>query len=233
MLILIAPYKKNKDNCLRVIKKLLIRITFTFLLLSLCTISAAQFKNYSTKNAYSHNNYLNPTPFYLAFKNEFDSIEADVFSVKGIIYVAHQKEEIQLKNTLKNLYLTQIFHEFISNQTRKLILLIDVKDNYKITLPFFIKEIEPLQKILSTLERPNQLTNIISGTRPPPNEYNYYYHCIFFDDDLKLFSPVEWERVGLVSLPFNKITDWKGEGVINRKEKKKLRHSSDSVHATG
>ncbi len=36
-----------------------------------------------------------------------------------------------------------------------------------------------------------------------------------------------------MSLPFNKISAWKGEDDINRKDKRQLRHTIDSVHSAG
>ena len=55
-----------------------------------------------------------------------------------------------------------------------------------------------------------------------------------FHDDLKLpHTPEEWRRVSLVSLQFDKITKWKGEGPIPPDDLKKLKHTIDSVHAAG
>jgi alkaline phosphatase len=39
--------------------------------------------------------------------------------------------------------------------------------------------------------------------------------------------------VALVSLPFNKVTAWKGEGDLNAGDEKKLAHIIDSTHSAG
>jgi alkaline phosphatase len=210
------------------------KIKFIIICLFLCSVTFAQRKSYTTENAHSHNDYLNQTPFYLAYKNGFGSIEADIFPVNGILYVAHHKPEIQSHYTLNSLYLNPLLQEFTSDRARKLSLLIDIKEDYAMALPLLIKELEPLKQYLSTTEKPNLLTIIISGTRPPPSDYKNYPDFIFFDDNLKFaHTGKEWGRIALVSLPFSKLTEWKGENRLNQKDKKAVKHIIDSVHAAG
>jgi alkaline phosphatase len=203
---------------------------FTFL----CINTNAQDKRYTSANAHSHNDYLNTTPFYLAFKNGFGSIEADVFPVDGILLVAHYKKDVEPYRSLKNLYLDPLLRAFDSGAVRKLSLLVDIKENYELSLAMLIKELSAFQKYLSTPGNTNYLTVIISGSRPSPQEYKNYPPFIFFDDDLKLpHKADEWTRVALVSLPFNKFTNWKGNDALKRKERKVLKHVIDSVHTAG
>lgn len=214
--------------------KNLIKITCIFLSIFICIFTQAQVKRYTTANAHSHNDYLNDMPFYRAFKNGFGSIEADIFPVKGILNVAHRKSEIQPGRTLKSLYLNPLLNELASDSSRRLKLLVDIKEDYKIALQLLIQELQPLKQYLSSPQVPNRLTILISGQRPPPAEYKNYPDYILFDDDLKLYhTPEEWNRVGLVSLPFVKLSSWKGEGSIRNKDKSSLRHTIDSVHAAG
>lgn len=194
----------------------------------------AQPKKYTAANAHAHNDYEHPLPFYSAYNAGFGSIEADVFPVNGVLVVAHSKTEIQPQRTLKSLYLDPLRKELSTDTSRRLNLLIDIKEDYKIVLPLLVQELEPLSNYLSTVQTPNRLTILISGTRPPPADYKNYPSFIYFDDDLKLpHSKDEWNRVGLVSLPFNKMSDWKGEGDISRKDEKALRRTIDSVHTAG
>jgi alkaline phosphatase len=65
----------------------------------------AQPIKYTTANAHSHNDYENPTPFFVAFDNGFGSIEADIFAIGDSLFVAHNKQNIKPGRTLKNLYL--------------------------------------------------------------------------------------------------------------------------------
>ena len=194
----------------------------------------SQQQKYTAANAHAHNDYLHPVPFYTAYNAGFGSIEADVFPVDDVLLVAHSKKEIQSQRTLRELYLTPLLKELSKDTLRKINLLVDIKENYKAALSLLIKELEPLKNLMSSEKKYDRLTIVISGDRPPPSEYKNYPNYIFFDDDLTSHhSPEEWNRVGLVSLPFNKISEWKGEDNINRKDKKRLRNTIDSVHAAG
>lgn len=212
----------------------LIIATLLLLSLSACIISCTSAKKYTVANAHSHNDYLNATPFYNAFNGGFGSIEADVFPVNGELYVAHKKEEIQRQNTLNALYLYPLLSKLNTDSTRKLNLLIDVKENYKEALSLLIRELQPLQRYLSTMGKAKNVTISISGERPSPAEYRQYPDFIFFDDDLKLkHSPEQWQRVSLVSLPFDKISKWTGNGPVPTQELAILKHTVDTVHAAG
>lgn len=215
---------------MKYISKAIFALVFFFLCLSATT----QWKNYTTANAHSHNDYLSSTPFYLAFKNGFGSIEADVFPIDGILYVAHEKKQIQSQQTLQNLYFLPLFNEFTAGRMRKLSLLIDIKENYKISLPLLINELKQLNQYLSVPGKPNYLTIIISGSRPAPADYKNYPDYIFFDSDPKSRHMVnEWDRVALVSMSFSRISGWKGRDALKRKDRKALRNIIDSVHAAG
>ena len=212
-------------------KKILICFSVFFCYVSMSLFS--QQAKYAVANAHAHNDYEHPIPFYTAYNAGFGSIEADVFPVNGVLLVAHSKKDLQPQRTLKELYLMPLL-KALSADNRVLNLLVDIKENYKVALPLLIKELEPLKQYISTPHQTNALTVLISGDRPPPAEYKNYPDFIFFDNDLKLpHSPDEWNRVGLVSLPFNKITEWKGHDHIKRKDKKHLRHIIDSVHSAG
>lgn len=197
-----------------------------------CSVRGIQ--NYSPVNAHSHNDYLNATPFNLAYRAGFGSIEADVFPVNGSLYVAHGKKDIQRERTLKEMYIKPLATVLAADSSRHLQLLVDIKENYLVTLPILIQELQPLKPWLNSAEMPNRLTILISGLRPPPEAYKNYPSFIFFDDDLKLpHSKQEWSRVGLVSLPFDKISSWDGKTPLPHHDKQLLQHKIDSVHAAG
>ena len=203
----------------------------TFIFFCSCTVT----KKYTVANAHAHNDYIHPVPFHTAFNTGFGSIEADIFPVNGVLCVAHNKETIRPGNTLKHLYLEPLLNELAKDSSRRLKLLIDVKENYQLSLQILLKEIEPLKKYLFTLiNKDNPITILITGERPAPSEYKNYPGYIFFDDDLKLHhSSTEWERVRLVSLSFEKYSEWKGENIIDDNDKKSLKRTIDSVHHSG
>ncbi len=204
------------------------------LLLFICNLTIAQPKKYTTANAHSHNDYLNTSPFYRAYQNGFASIEADIFPVNGKLVVAHSKKEIKPINTLKRLYLDPLLRELSSNPARRIKVLVDIKENYKVSLDLLLLELVPLKSYLSAPGLIKPLTILITGTRPLPSEYKNYPNYILFDDDLKLsHKPDEWERVGQVSLSFTRFSAWKGEGKPDEQDIKKLKHTVDSVHQAG
>lgn len=207
------------------------KLVFSVLIIFSATVYAQQ-KNYTPANAHAHNDYLHPVPFLTAWNAGFGSIEADVFPVNGKLVVAHNKKAIQLQRTLDTLYIEPLLKELKKNSTRKVNLLIDIKENYQESLRLLIKELKPLKKYLFTdMDKTKPITILISGERPPPDEYQTYPGYIFFDDDLRLFhTSQEWKRVGLVSLSFQRYSSWNGEGTLNDQDKNLLIQVVDSVH---
>ena len=198
------------------------------------SFAIAQSKIFTNTNAHSHNDYLNDQPFHRAYKNGFGSIEVDIFPVDGILCVAHSKNEIQPRLTLKSLYFDPLLAALKADKTHPIKLLVDIKENHELSLELLIDEIEPLQPYLSTQTETKQVTILISGKRPQPSQYKNYPGYIFFDDDLKLaHTALEWERVGQVSLQFTKYSAWKGESSIETKDKKLLKRVIDSIHRAG
>jgi len=211
-------------------------IFLLFICLNIFSIqSFSQAKDYTVANAHAHNDYMHPVPFYTAYNAGFGSIEADVFPVNGVLLVAHSKNAIQEKNTLKHLYLDPLLKELKDNKNRKVKLLIDIKQNYKLNLQLLIKELESLKKYLFTYsDRSKPVTILISGERPAPVEYKNYPAYIFFDDDLRLHhTPDEWKRVGLVSLSFERYSSWNGSDGLSEQDENLLAHVIDSVHRAG
>lgn len=191
---------------------------------------SAQTKTYRVHNAHSHNDYENDTPFYKAYQKGFGSIEADIYPIDGELLVAHNKKDINKENTLTKMYLQPLEKELSKNPNRKVQLLIDIKENYAVTLPILVKQLQPLKKFYTN----GQLKILISGNRPLPAEYANYPAYIFFDDDLiHPHTPEQWKRVGLVSLQFTVFTKWKGDSTIAREDGDRLRRIINAVHDAG
>lgn len=210
--------------------------TFFCIVFLACFITTqGQPSRYTTANAHAHNDYLNKTPFFLAYQNGFGSIEADVFPVGEKLCVAHTKKEIDTLRTLDSLYL-QPFLKITRTATvvRPFVLLVDIKEDFRRSLVLLIKALAPLQPYLARKGTAGSIKIVISGSRPMPVDFRNYPEFIFFDDDLKQQHTAEsWDRVALVSLPFNKISSWKGEGRISKTDGKKLKHIIDSTHQAG
>ena len=206
--------------------------SFFFILLTstLCFQALGQRRNYSVQNGHAHNDYENDLPFFTAYNTGFGSIEADVFPVNGKLYVAHDKASIRPERSLQTLYLDPLLKTLSTDKSRRLILLIDIKENYRISLPILIRELDPLQAIIAS----RQLQIVISGNRPTPAEFSNYPDYIHFDDDqIRKSSAEEWDRVGLVSLRFSNLSSWKGEGKMKKDERLRIKSTVDSVHRAG
>jgi alkaline phosphatase len=161
---------------------------------------------------HSHNDYLQDVPFWTAYANGLNSIEADIFLVEGSLKIAHTKKEIIAKNTLEVLYLNPLKEALKNNigSIDQLQLLLDVKS----------EPISTLNKIISSVEKYPSITNnknikiVISGRRPESDNYKNYPDFIWFDhQDLNTkLSPENWKKVAMVSTSFNDFSTWGGKG---------------------
>jgi alkaline phosphatase len=200
-------------------------------LLSLLFLLAASATFAQSKFTHSHNDYNNNTPFYRAFYDGFNAIEADIFCVNNKLLIAHDKKNAYALRTLKGLYLDPINYALQKDTTRQLCLLIDIKDDYKKTLSVLMKELSPLKKYLMTTTHPGRLKILISGNRPTPAEFKNYPLYLFFDNDLTLpHTKAQWNRIGQVSLNFEKYSKWKGIEPIPEADRLRITHTIDSVH---
>ena len=203
---------------------------FILLFTILSFFSYGQSLKYTVQNAHSHNDYENDVPFFTAYKAGFGSIEADVFPVNGKLYVAHDKQNIDLNKSLRTLYLEPAARELRKERSRHLILLVDIKEDYITSLDLLVKDLKPFRDVIKN----KRLQIVISGNRPVPGEFNKYPSYIWFDDDQSRKSNSDqWKRVALVSLRFSNLTGWKGQGEISKEDFSRLKSTIDSVHAAG
>ena len=181
---------------------------------------------------HSHNDYANNTPFYKAFTNGYNSIEADIFLVDGQLLVSHSGKALFKERTLKGMYLDPIMYALRRDTTRQLCLLIDIKGDFKKTLPKLEKELKPLKMYLLTRDNlKGRLKILISGNRPLGADFKKYPSMFWFDDDLVYqHDAAQWARIGQVSLNFEKWSKWKGVGAIPATDRKRLHTTVDSVH---
>jgi alkaline phosphatase len=184
-----------------------------------------------SKFTHSHNDYNQTIPFYRAFYAGFNSIEADIFVEGGRLLVSHNRKDLSPERSLKELYLDPLLYAMRRDTSRRVCLLIDVKEEYGPTLAMLIRELEPLRSLLMTKEHAGRLKILISGNQPLPASYKDYPDYLFFDANLLTpHTKAEWERVGQVSLDFSKYSKWKGEGNMPDEDKHRIKHTIDSVH---
>jgi alkaline phosphatase len=184
------------------------------------------------KYTHSHNDYANNTPFYKAFTNGYNSIEADIFLVDGELLVSHGNKLLFKERSLKGMYLDPILYALKRDTLRQLCLLVDIKDDYTKTLPRLEKELKPLEPYLMTRDNlKGRLKILISGNRPQVADFYKYPSMFWFDDDLMYpHEAAQWARVGQVSLNFEKWSKWRGVGALPEADRLRLKKTVDSVH---
>ncbi|MET3038523.1 alkaline phosphatase [Chryseobacterium sp. NRRL B-14859] len=196
---------------------------------------AQNYLNYSVKNAHSHNDYMQEIPFWQAYYAQFGSIEADVFLVKGKLWVAHTEKELSADRTLESLYLDNISKQIKLNKgniyqdsNRKLQLLIDIKQDYKTSL----------NALVSTLQKYPDITGnsgikiVITGGRPQPDDFKNYPDYLYFDGDLdKSYTADQLKRIGMFSADLPDLVKWNGKGIPRDEETWKIKAVVEKAHA--
>ena len=197
----------------------------------------ASFSGYAqTKAAFavhSHNDYLQPVPFWDAYSAGCASIEVDVILQDGGLMVAHEKESIQAPRTFESLYLKPIQQGVDLGLIKEFNfhLLVDIKTEAYSTLDLLVKQTQPYAAILYSPENPRGLKLIISGGRPKTDDYSKYPSWVFFDYQSKeLTAELPWEKIGMVSLSFPRFSVWNGKGRMVESQRQQLQVFIDLVH---
>jgi alkaline phosphatase len=209
---------------------------FKNLLILVCVLGS--FGGYAQNKAafavHSHNDYLQPVPFWDAFSAGCASIEVDVILQDGGLMVAHEKASIQAPRTFENLYLKPIQQGVDLGLIKEFNfhLLVDIKTEAYSTLDLLVKQTQPYAPILYSPENPSGLKLIISGGRPKVSDYVKYPSWVFFDHQSKeLTADLPWEKIGMVSLSFPRFSLWNGKGRIVESQRQQLQAFIDLVHS--
>lgn len=193
---------------------------------------------YTTLNAHSHNDYANEIPFWLAYNNHFGSIEADIWAVKGDLFVAHNTADIKPEITLDMLYIQPIVKLFTENNGKPwkdlpstYQLLIDLKTTVEPTLSLLVEKLKRYPEVFDPKVNENAVRIVITGNRPEPTEFSKYPEFIFFDGILgKNYNEQQLKRIPLFSENLKTIIPWNGKGTMSIKENIRLQSVIDSVH---
>lgn len=175
---------------------------------------------------HSHNDYEQPFPFYTAYNNQFESIEADIFLENGKLLVAHTDKELEPERTLSKLYLHPIDSILkrnngliYSGQNNKLQLLIDCKTEPYSTLHALIDLLKKYPAITSNAN----VKLVITGNRPAEQDYSKYPSYIFFDGRPdEHYSKAALQKIALISVGFSQYSEWNGYSTLTQQEQEKL-----------
>ncbi|RYG17267.1 MAG: glycerophosphodiester phosphodiesterase [Chitinophagaceae bacterium] len=187
---------------------------------------------------HSHNDYLQQKPFYIAYANKVDEMEADIFLVGDSILVAHSKRELNSSKTLYNLYLKPISEAFKKYKNKvsedkkyTFSLMIDVKENWNAVYPSLKKEIEKFDLVFHRGRKKRAIQIVISGARPPHSTFNSYPEWLFFDGLPNItYAKKDLARIAMISDNFSTYSKWKGVGEIPEDDKAKLKKLIDEAH---
>jgi len=212
------------------------RYLYFFIMLLSVTVQA-QPVQHSTAQVHSHNDYEQAFPFWLAWRQGFGSIEADIFLDQGELIVAHDLQQVKKHRTLDSLYLKPLLQclqqnegSVYADQSRQLQLMIDIKTAAEPTL-------EKLVQVLCNypqLTTASSLKIVISGNRPQPAAFATYPDWIKFDGDLqKIYTPEQLTRIEMLSDNFARYSKWNGKGRLPEKEQDTLQKLVTRAHAAG
>ena len=187
---------------------------------------AAQPIKYTVANTHSHNDYEQPTPFWMAYQEQFGSIEADIFLVDGRLLIAHDRKELQQGRTLEDYYVKPLAAQIEKNHghpyadtSRRLQMLIDVKADSTAVLAALVTLLEKYPNLTQT----PSLTWVISGNRPPQSLYTSYPSFISFDGILgNHYSSGALSRITMMSDDLHRYTHWNGLDTIPAADKKTI-----------
>jgi len=206
-----------------------------FFVILLSTGAFAQNTVYTTANAHSHNDYQQAEPLLAAYSLQYGSVEADVILSQDQLLVAHTTKEASPNRTLEDLYLKPLSQYVKTNngypyadQSRKLIMMLDVKSDAVGTINKFI---DLLMKY-PELTHAHNLTFLISGNKPDPSTYISYPSYLWFDGLLDThYSKEALTHIAMLSGNFINYSSWKGNGPMPEKDKAALKKAVDKAHA--
>lgn len=181
---------------------------------------------------HSHNDYEQEQPLVEAFKNNFRSIEVDVWLSKGEVKISHLPWHF--KGTLEEMYLKPLQKlvdggELKADANNPLLLWIDIKS--------FRKKIN--KKLAAVLEKypmiGNEVRIILTGSKRLKRKFVQDYPHIPVDRDENSFedgkespTPFSW-----YTFKWSKHFEWNGEGEMSAVEKEKLRQLVEKIHQSG
>lgn len=182
----------------------------------------AQPAKYTENNGHSHNDYEQNIPFLKAYYAGMGSIEADVFPFDGKLLVAHEKKQTDVQRTLDKLYLKPLAELYarnggnaFSDSSRKLQLVVDIKENYQTVIPLLIRELKQYGDLFNPLVNRSAVRVVLSGDVPSPAHFVDYPEYIFFDGRPSVnYTPEQLKRVAMISDDMGDYTKWNGKGTL-------------------
>jgi alkaline phosphatase len=189
---------------------------------------------------HAHNDYRREPPFVLAHTSGAASIEADIFLRDNELKVAHSSLELKSAPALLDAYILPLAEIFEKNGGRAwknssqiLCLLVDIKSEARPALDKLVQILSKYPQVFDPSVNPLAVRVVISGNRPPPEEFSQYPSFILFDGAALDYSPAELEKIFMISFRWNRYSSWKGRGRMSEKDRRRLAGTIEAVHALG
>jgi alkaline phosphatase len=200
-------------------------------------VSVGAQPRYTTANLHAHNDYEQAFPFWQAYNAGFGSMEADVFLRNGQLLVAHTAAEIDSSRTLASLYLAPLRqlverHQgyLAADTSYHLQLLIDLKTEAAATLDALVALLGSYPKLTAC----KALSLVITGNRPPMEQYGLYPAYLLFDGRFGAMPPPEaGKRIPLISENLARFANWNGKGIPTQRDQAQLDSAVAWAHALG
>lgn len=189
-------------------------------------------------SGHSHNDYNQDIPFIKAYNAGMGSIEADVYLVDGLLYVAHELNEVVPGKTLDKFYLQPLAERFRKNgnqpyadTAQKLQLVIDIKTDHAQVIPALIKELEPYRDIIDPARNKRAIHVVLSGDMPSPVNFKDYPRYIFYDGRPYInYTPEQLKQVAMISDALGNYIKWNGKDPFTSENRAKLEAVVQKAH---
>ncbi len=205
------------------------------------SISFSQPVRYSENIGHSHNDYNQDIPFLFAYYAGMGSIEADVYLRNGTLLVAHDAKDIRADRTLDKLYFSVIAEMFRRNggniredSTKKLQLLIDIKENYSDVIPAIVLLSNRYPGVFDFTKNPRAVHIVLTGNIPPPEKFSDYPAFLSYDGRPGIeYTKEQLSHIALISADVKTLSNWNGKGTPVTEDAAKLKQAIDHAHALG
>jgi glycerophosphoryl diester phosphodiesterase len=191
---------------------------------------------------HSHNDYKQQRPFYLAYSQMADTIEADIYStpVPGELRVAHDKDELPSAPTLDEAYIRPLVEVYKQNGGRpwkdsekQLVLMVDFKTPDTGTLGRLAEKLKQHPDVFDTNVNPRAVRVVITNSDPLAGHFGDYPGLLSYDGSRADYTPAQLEHIHMISYRFRKLSHWTGKGRMSDEARARLVKAIDDAHALG
>ncbi len=195
-------------------------------------------------NAHAHNDYEHDRPLFDALDHGFTSVEADIHLVDGVLFVAHDSDEIKPDRTLRSLYLEPLKKRIAKNSGRvypygpQFTLFIDIKTEAVATYKVLSKMLAEYKSIITSFDLNGRTDRAIivyvSGNRPRALMESETLRYAAYDGRLAdLHSNAPATLIPIISDRWPSHFSYIGSGPMPQKEREKLKNIIETAHKNG